>query len=188
MKPFRLILLSFLIASCATTPRLSTYEGSKVASGKGVIVNCELLTGERFDFDYPGAHLVTMKNIIFGKKENFDFVAIVYDSTYCLYDESRQRIPKPDRLTAIDSMVSRSGQTVIFKSPGGFYYDEGLFISGKTMNGTQVYIPVDRVVQSENLRNFKQLQNTKGFLTMLFVAGSLGLLVLYTTAKVQEGQ
>ncbi len=187
MKAFRMILIAFLAASCAS-PRLTIYDGPKVAKGKGIVVECELLTGERFEFNEPGAVLVRKEKIFFGKTPSHDFITVAYDQRQRLFSEKGDPIAGPDSSSRIYKIVQPGFPDVDFLRPGARYYESSLFISGPAMNGNEVLLPIDQVIQSENLRNLEALKRQAGFVTVLSFFACVGLLTLYTLAKLQESR
>lgn len=187
MKAFRMVLIAFLAASCAT-PRLTTYDGPKVAKGKGIVVECELLTGERFEFNEPGAVLVRKEKIFFGKTPSYDFTTHSFDRRQRLFGEQGDLITDPDSTSRIYKIVQPGFPDIDFLKPGARFYESSLFISGPAMNGNEILLPVDQVVQSENLRNLEALKRQAGFVTVLSFFACVGLLTLYTMAKLQENR
>lgn len=187
MKTARLILIAFLMSSCAA-PRITTYEGHKVAKGKGVVVQCSLVSGEQFEFDDPGAKLITKRKVFFGKTTNHDFITVSFDRRQQLYDMNQMSVPGPDSTLRIGRIVNATGESYTFLKPGARYYESAVFISGATMNGSPVDIPVDQVKQSENLRNLEALKTQAGFLQVIGFFGCLALAVLYGMAKANESR
>lgn len=182
-----MILIAFLAASCAS-PRLTTYDGPKVAKGKGIVVECELLTGERFEFNEPGAVLIRKEKTFFGKTPTHDFITLSFDKRQRLFGEQGEPIAVPDSTSRIYKIVQPGLQDVEFLRPGARFYESSLFISGPAMDGNQILLPVDQVVQSENLRNLEALKRQAGFVTVISFFACVGLLTLYTMAKLQESR
>ena len=176
----KLIAVTFLVLASCSGPKLVTYENAEQPKARhGYIQFADFKSGERFNFNYPGARMDSVSNVVFGRTESGEFMTI-----------STARIERwlIDTLLQKDSIVKvglKSGEQYTF-SPPARLYTRSLFIIGQVPNGTTVILPADRVVELNVLKNHKEVEAAQGVTTFFEVIGVLGLVVLRAMAEAED--
>ncbi|HNO12380.1 MAG TPA: hypothetical protein PKI67_15720, partial [bacterium] len=153
---------------------------------KGIIVACEFKTGEVFQFASPGASVVAKGPVVFGQLESGDFTTYEKNQIAYLYTPEKTAWPDVDTTAKVSSIELTDGFRIFFDNQGARIYNDGYCIVGFTLNGSRVLLPLQRVAQTENLTNLKDIKRGDAIGTFFVLIGSVAAIWLYVQFKLHQ--
>lgn len=159
-----------MILSCAA-PQFSTVQPERLKLGPDArIVSVDFATGERFLFDYDGARLVRADSVVFGKTDGGSFISIPLKTVRSMDSDS----------TGIRTVRTNDGLTLALQ--WARIYRQSQLITGRTINGETVSLPLGEADKVNVLNNYARIRNDdearEGFTFLGIIAATVGYVYL----------
>jgi len=177
MKPSMLMPVFALLLGCAT-PKYVMMSSDKLGNTKKYITFVDLPSGERFEFDYPGAFIGTFRNFVCGWTSDRRFRTIQRYEIEAAWTDEKIDPNELDTSSVVKRVILKNGEKILFDEPGACFYNQEQCVKGTALNGEIVTLPVSRIEQGEAFKNFKAVEASVGFQVFFATIGIIGILAL----------